>query len=516
MYSVKDFNAVGDGIADDTAAVQAAYDAAVQGGGGTLFFPPGQYRCNLSMYSRAVDIRGEGRIASKLYAADPAKDILNAIFREGSWNAVTIADLELSNPSQVAGTGLGCGSNPYVANDEFSGIINVERVRFYNLDRCIFRRQGQIGLWLTNCNFSTANYHVFTLGFFMPRQGQEPERIMHGGCLFAKHCHFDGAALASLYVKSPVVGTGQWSIEDCIFEANPGFVLFVDGFHGNDSVPALNVVRCWNEVNGTANAVTVEGQNYQPVFARLAGCERAVFEDTPVGKMVLRDNSNVLLTRCDIGGLGAVDRDGNCSVTIENAYLYEGEVKEVCRSFQAAGRRPPAVGGGVWWPRPALSDMSGAYGINTVLKNDASAPIQFSGTTNRTTVTGAGPAASPTHHVQELTVNSGETLLPVPQATLVPGAWYVAKYIYRLQSGSPITMQITGASGDTAIATLDSTAWRTLVSIFQAGAAGGLNSFYHFGPSAGSTVIEIGGYSLTRFDDRNGAVIHGNDETLAV
>ncbi len=42
--SVKDFGAIGDGVADDTAAIQIANDAATEVGT-TLFFPKGVYRC---------------------------------------------------------------------------------------------------------------------------------------------------------------------------------------------------------------------------------------------------------------------------------------------------------------------------------------------------------------------------------------------------------------------------------------------------------------------------------------
>lgn len=42
--SVKDFGAVGNGVADDTAAIQAALNAMSTAGGGTVFAPAGQYR----------------------------------------------------------------------------------------------------------------------------------------------------------------------------------------------------------------------------------------------------------------------------------------------------------------------------------------------------------------------------------------------------------------------------------------------------------------------------------------
>lgn len=44
MYDVRSYGAKGDGVADDTGAIQAAIDAAQNGGGGTVFLPPGTYR----------------------------------------------------------------------------------------------------------------------------------------------------------------------------------------------------------------------------------------------------------------------------------------------------------------------------------------------------------------------------------------------------------------------------------------------------------------------------------------
>jgi hypothetical protein len=67
-YNVLRFGARGDGVADDTDAVQAALDAAGQAGGGTVYCPSGQYRFNrpLRMPRRTL-LRGETRDKTLLY-----------------------------------------------------------------------------------------------------------------------------------------------------------------------------------------------------------------------------------------------------------------------------------------------------------------------------------------------------------------------------------------------------------------------------------------------------------------
>ena len=62
QIDVRDFGAVGDGTTDDAAAVESALAALGKQGGGTLFFPPGQYALSRALLVRgyAMNLRGAG------------------------------------------------------------------------------------------------------------------------------------------------------------------------------------------------------------------------------------------------------------------------------------------------------------------------------------------------------------------------------------------------------------------------------------------------------------------------
>lgn len=109
-FNVKDFGAVGDGVADDTAAVQAAIDA-VGLFGGAIYFPPGLYylhgyarlRSNITIYGDgATIIKRAGRTSYACFAALSGK----AQGYGASVENVTMHGLEFRGnftPGQVAG-----------------------------------------------------------------------------------------------------------------------------------------------------------------------------------------------------------------------------------------------------------------------------------------------------------------------------------------------------------------------------------------------------------------------------
>ena len=56
VVNVKDYGAIGDGVHDDTAAIQAAIDAVVALGGGRIFFPPGTYVITSTLTTPNTDV----------------------------------------------------------------------------------------------------------------------------------------------------------------------------------------------------------------------------------------------------------------------------------------------------------------------------------------------------------------------------------------------------------------------------------------------------------------------------
>lgn len=68
MYDVKQFGAVGDGVSDDTGKIQGAIQAAQTAGGGTVFFPIGDYKVSstLNITGSNVQIVGSGH-GSKIF-----------------------------------------------------------------------------------------------------------------------------------------------------------------------------------------------------------------------------------------------------------------------------------------------------------------------------------------------------------------------------------------------------------------------------------------------------------------
>ena len=79
-FNVLDYGAVGNGVANDTASIQAAIDAAIANGGGTVYLPPGTYKTTASINITDDVIRLVG-----------AQQYASIILSDHTGNAINIA-----------------------------------------------------------------------------------------------------------------------------------------------------------------------------------------------------------------------------------------------------------------------------------------------------------------------------------------------------------------------------------------------------------------------------------------
>ena len=135
--SVKDFGATGNGVTDDTAAIQAAINYAGTLGvhgygdplGATVFFPAGMYNVSstLNMVDGGVTLCGDGKLSTTLNATG---NYGNIIYVNGT-NSNAIKNLGFQSHASVAHTTGACiylnNANAITIRDvEFSATTNIE------------------------------------------------------------------------------------------------------------------------------------------------------------------------------------------------------------------------------------------------------------------------------------------------------------------------------------------------------------------------------------------------------
>lgn len=149
--SVKDFGAVGDGVNNDTTAVQNAINAAGSAGGGIVYFPPGTYAINaaLTMGSSGVSLVGAGHFTTIIKSSGGA---LNAITAT-SCNGFRIVDLQIAHATTSTAAAIQLAS---------CGVAGTGSVLLDNLLISGYRTglnlTGTTGaLFVRGCNISTPN-----------------------------------------------------------------------------------------------------------------------------------------------------------------------------------------------------------------------------------------------------------------------------------------------------------------------------------------------------------------------
>lgn len=487
--------------------LQEEYDALARGGGGVLMLAPGQFATNLVLHSRHVHLCGAGRRVTRLVPADPDQPVLRAAYREGSWDYVTIANLDI-NGADGRGTGFAAGANAYVEGDEFAGRTRFVNVGFAEISIAVDRRYGQLGLTLDQCRFGRADYHLYSMA---NKAGQGS--IMHAGIMTARDCHFSGARKAVVYMHSSRMGTGGVLFDNCIMERNPGFAFYVPAFNNTDAVTDFVVRDCWNELNSTGAEVRIGGRLEKPRYAFFSDIAMVRFEGTPLGSLALR-NAVIETFSCPLDLLKSVDKDSRSSLVHHDTRGFGSYVPIGLATTVAAAAQSDPPGRALSFVIPDRTSFVRMADEKVRISLPADVPINFVGShsvTSRPMPEGRLPGKN---IGQRISLSQGMKIFP-PPVSVAPRSWIVWLLTYRLLDGSGPDFLISGDPGISFRRQLQSSDWETLGGMAEVASGAKAVSLWMVQDEGVSDVL-VGGYNLVSFADRQSAVDFLNSGSFAL
>lgn len=324
FYDVRDFGAVGDGITDDTAAIQAAFNA-TSANGGSVFFPPGKYKTTGTLTlplvgaSKATKIFGAGQGASYIISAHAGTCIKHA----GnplvtSYGLTRISDLSL-----------------WTTANGFAGYWSVglayehlDHVQIGNADGLgtVGFQYGVIFDGSETCSISNSDFERNTIGQIFLTNGPEltPSMVSGSTNIFSFiGCQFDGGQYG--IIDS---GGALRNIIACNFNANTVHAMYLAG------VQLMHVTGC--DFESTAIFLT-----YQTFIgaSNTGGCGEILFSECSSIRFNIV-SGNLTLERNILVGTPPITGGQNAYRIIDRDNVYSGTLYDnppTTGNFKASG-----------------------------------------------------------------------------------------------------------------------------------------------------------------------------------
>ena len=276
--SVKDFGAVGNGVTDDTAAIQAAIDAVYNSFGGIVFLPQAVYKISGITLRDGVTLQGEGAWASVILTSSASATVINM--------GISSAIKEIKVASSVTRT-----SSFYIDIQSNGAIINNCEFEGYYICINVGTISGAlpVGCLITDCEFRSP---VIASGT--------------GAILFT---NFSNAEVRNCIISGPALPATQ---PDFGIQFNNGDTAFVYGtnitLHGKAlAIRTSALLNCYG--------VTIDGCVFDSSGTITGGASASSAEILPTGGVYNTRISNSWFglsqggSGCYIGtsGVGVVD-----------------------------------------------------------------------------------------------------------------------------------------------------------------------------------------------------------------
>jgi len=312
--NVRDFGASGNGTTDDTSAIQAAINAAVNAGGGTVFFPPGVYSSGrLTVDGNGITLVGSG-VTSVLKAKSgiTTTDLIRVNTTGDLAGLTRLHDFELRDLKLD-------GSNVNVANAGLMSLVAiycVDHVRVSNV--YVYNAYGSC-LDLCGCSNTWVGGGT-VIDTLRPGTPQGNGVNIYDAANFTQGQIWGEHTVEGVHVYNvPTVcilvagaGGGRISVTGCVCRGTPndtsfGIMCEVGGIDTTDVIIASNYVD--QKQNGigmtnSASAVVPYGSRYSVVGNVVRNCFYAVVVNERLGTVV----GNVI-TDANVGIIAGADRD---------------------------------------------------------------------------------------------------------------------------------------------------------------------------------------------------------------
>lgn len=248
ICNVKEFGAIGNGVADDTSAIQAAIDAAVALGGARVWFPPGNYRITAALVvvmgapTVGIGIIGSGVAATTITQATTGADI----FQVGT------NSLERADNIRIADLNTVGGNYALNLNNALQG--KFERLRLTSCAVGIYTRGQNEGHVFRDINIDGWTTNGIYCGASNGSSGAELDHPEIQKCRFDNIRIANGSGGSAFIITASLYGgaqqvSGALTLTRILLEGNNrsgleirySFNTSIDGFSNEDHPDTNNV-----------------------------------------------------------------------------------------------------------------------------------------------------------------------------------------------------------------------------------------------------------------------------------